>query len=82
VRPEGLCKLNIPVTLSGTELANFRLIAQCLNQLHRCVPLEKFSTVQLKDWYPEQVLLSAYVESGATDSLAALLIFILVTYLL
>jgi len=50
--------------------------------VHHCVSLEKCSTVQLKDYYPEQVLLGAYVESRASVSLAAVLIFILVTYLL
>jgi hypothetical protein len=32
IRPEGLCQCNIPVTLSETEPATFRLVAQCRNQ--------------------------------------------------
>jgi hypothetical protein len=38
VRPEGLYQCKIPVTLSGIELATFRLEVQCLNHLHHRVP--------------------------------------------
>ena len=39
VRPEGLCQRKIPITPSESEPAYFRVAMQCLNQLHKHVPL-------------------------------------------
>jgi hypothetical protein len=41
LRPEGLCQWKFPVTPSGIESATLRLLAQCLNQLRNCVPLQR-----------------------------------------
>jgi len=46
VRPEGLYKWKVPMASSGIEPSTFRLIAQCLSQLHhRLIHLFRANTI-------------------------------------
>jgi hypothetical protein len=65
VRPEGLCQLKIPVTPLGIELATFRLVAQCLNQLRYRVHLNDIFQNKIKT--PQKTHFSSIPK--ATDQL-------------
>jgi len=43
VRPEGISRWKIPVTLSGIKPTTYHLVAQCLNQLYHCVPQQDWN---------------------------------------
>ena len=47
MRPEGLFQWKIPITPSEIKLANFRLVAQCLNQMRHHIPPKIPSTESL-----------------------------------
>ena len=58
LRPEGLSKCRIPMTTLGIGPANFRLVAQCLNQSWHWVPLHiivKGKSVPLQAWTGPEV---------------------------
>jgi len=47
VWPEGLCQRKIPMTPSEIKPATFQLVAQCLNQLCRCVSPDYGGALQI-----------------------------------
>ena len=56
VRPEGLCQWKNRMTQSGIEPATFRLVAQCLNQLHHRVPLAPLCMFSYLGWFKNEAV--------------------------
>ena len=52
IRPEGLYQWKFPMTLWGIERANFRLVAQCIHQLHSetLVSIYSWRHPKIPDW--------------------------------